>query len=376
MNHRGNGSKLIELAFVLSLIAILVFLGLPKFVQGKDAAKEGEAKANLHTLQQAIERYATDNGEYPRYLLGGDVRGWEAWHIVWDAANNTEMADGRVASNDLVRDPLIEYGYLDSYPANPFTDDGHIRIGQTNVDGSEQPGRGDPRFGWAGNLMGEGLDDPNFFKGALNNSLFAWSSVETRRTLDHGEWMNVPDWFKNPETNMYYLFGGFRTPVGTGAGRPTSFWPGNFFYKAVPDVIMYNRNGFSMGRPNTGTLGGRRDRYILGVYGAQLAGGLDVIRLEGITPDGDSVSWRYAAPRTPDADMCGYEEADGSWGKPIGLPEVFGGGDERTGPWWYYNEGGRNEGDFIYGAPDGVPDGVILVLVDGGNTYQEVDGNE
>lgn len=39
-------------------------------------------------------------------------------------------------------------------------------------------------------------------------------------------------------------------------------------------------------------------------------------------------------------------------------------GDDFHGPYWYYNESNLQYGDFMYGAPDGVPDGVTLVLMD------------
>ena len=41
---------------------------------------------------------------------------------------------------------------------------------------------------------------------------------------------------------------------------------------------------------------------------------------------------------------------------------AFGGGDAWTGPTYPYVDSGT--GDIIYGAPDGIPDGVILVLTD------------
>ena len=53
--------------------------------------------------------------------------------------------------------------------------------------------------------------------------------------------------------------------------------------------------------------------------------------------------------------------------EPMGLPATFGGGDHETGPYWPADRDPDSLTHFIYGAPDGVKDGVILTL----NTGQE-----
>jgi hypothetical protein len=182
--------------------------------------------------------------------------------------------------------------------------------------------------------------------------------------------MKVPQSFIDPSTKMYYLFGGRR---GIGPDdRIATFWSGNFFYKSAPDVMLRGRSGMSIPVPNTNSVGGFRDRYILGVYGALGTDGLDVIRLEPDAPDGSPVHWRLPPPFSDMGFQCGYQDFTGSFYSPGGLPEVFGGGDENTGPWWYYNEGGGNSGEFIHGAPDGVPDGVIMVLTESATPFKEV----
>ena len=48
-------------------------IALPNFIKIKDKAKEAEVKQNLHAIQLAIERYATDmDGNYPFFLFGGE----------------------------------------------------------------------------------------------------------------------------------------------------------------------------------------------------------------------------------------------------------------------------------------------------------------
>lgn len=372
MRIREKGFTLIELLVVITIIGILAAIALPNYIKAKNKAKEAEIKANCHTIQISLERYMTDNNEYPHYLLGGDIDGWLNWHSRWDGANDLGMSGGRTASNDRLQDPMIEYDYITSYPTNPFVGDGQIIIRQTNVDGTDNQGDGDPRFGYKGNIMGQGLDDMNFFRGATHSGPFFWSEIETRRSLDRGDWMNVPPAFLSGppfNTNMYYLFGGFRLPPDEiDPDRQTSdvirsFWPGNFFYKATSDQVI-SRQGWTIPVPNT-NIGGHYNRYMIGGYGSEDTTGTDVIRLIWFNPDGDRLHWRCPPPFDFDCFYVGYELFTGSFGQPGGLPEVFGGGDEWNGPWNPYNKSEENPDDFIYGSPDGVPDGVILVLTNG-----------
>lgn len=367
-----SGFSLIELSIALSMIFMLFVIIMPGFVRAADTARSSETKSNLHEIQVAVERYMTDNDTYPWFLLGGDSRGWDSWHRKWDGVNDIEMRFSGNGTNDKVVDYLIEFDYMSSYPENPFVDDGASVILRTCVEGESSSGSGDPRFGYRGTVMGMGLDDMNFFKGAVHTGNFAWPDVETRRTLDRGDWMNVPEEFRDTFTIMYYLFGGHRPGSGPNAGQIVyTFWPGNFFYKAAPDTILGSRHLITYTLPNTYSVGGPRTRYILGCYGDIGTLGLDIIRLDAYLDNGSHPRWRYPASFAHVEIYCGYDDFSRLHGEAGGLPEVFGGGDEETGPWYYYNEGGRNYGDFIYGAPDGIPDGVILVLVDGGLTYGE-----
>ena len=112
MRISNRGFTLIELLVVITIIGILAAIALPNYIKAKDKAKEVEAKANLHTIQVAVERYNTDHREYPAYLLGGDSDGWVYWHDLWNEPN----PDPALPANAWVQDPLVEYAYITSYP--------------------------------------------------------------------------------------------------------------------------------------------------------------------------------------------------------------------------------------------------------------------
>ncbi len=148
MNKKGF--TLIELLVVIVIIGILVAIALPNFIKIKDKAREAEIKQNLHSIQLAIERYATDaEGNYPYFLYGGDTRFNEGTHhgvaglYMWvfpDAQHPFDMfylnlpdpqwcyermggSWETLLSPDLQAgygDTLAYEGYMPKYPGNPF----------------------------------------------------------------------------------------------------------------------------------------------------------------------------------------------------------------------------------------------------------------
>ncbi len=371
---RHRGFTLIELLVVITIIGILAAIALPNYIKAKNKAKEAEAKANLHTIQIALERYMTDNGEYPDYLIGGDVDGWLNWHSVHDPEDPL---------NGLVNDPLVSCSYITSFPNNPFITDGLVVLKATTLEDPPMQGDGDPRFGYKGNIMGNGREDFYFFEHREGGLPPSWTSeVETSRTLppDQQDYLGFPELDGSYYQGLHYMFGGRRQYVPPGGPIEElktiyTFWPGCFMYRGLGTHVI-ERQGWTHFDPGYWQPH-HTNRYLLCAYGSFEQEGMDVIRLHDGTPapiggapeDEEEILYRMPPPwLDPPSMSMGFAQIRVGWPPwtgegGCGLPEVSGGGDAFTGPYHPYD---RNPtGAYIYGSPDGHKDGIILVLASG-----------
>lgn len=61
-----KGFTLIELMVVISIIAILITIALPRFVNARRAANTAKIAADLRTIESAINIYYAKHNEYPK----------------------------------------------------------------------------------------------------------------------------------------------------------------------------------------------------------------------------------------------------------------------------------------------------------------------
>jgi len=66
--RKAKGFTLIELMVVLTIIALLLSLAVPRYFKSVDHAREATLRQNLQTMREAIDKYYGDNDKYPASL--------------------------------------------------------------------------------------------------------------------------------------------------------------------------------------------------------------------------------------------------------------------------------------------------------------------
>jgi general secretion pathway protein G len=62
------GFTLIELIVVLAVVALLITLAMPRYLQSVERAKEAVLAENLQTMRRVIDQFYGDTGRYPESL--------------------------------------------------------------------------------------------------------------------------------------------------------------------------------------------------------------------------------------------------------------------------------------------------------------------
>ena len=69
VSARGaRGFTLIELIVVMSIVALLVTVALPRYFSHLDRSKEAVLRADLATMRDALDKHFADRGRYPDRL--------------------------------------------------------------------------------------------------------------------------------------------------------------------------------------------------------------------------------------------------------------------------------------------------------------------
>jgi len=67
-NLKNKGFTLIELMVVMSIIALLLTIALPRYIKTLDKSREVALRQNLHQMRDALDKYYGDKGKYPESL--------------------------------------------------------------------------------------------------------------------------------------------------------------------------------------------------------------------------------------------------------------------------------------------------------------------
>ena len=122
-NRRSPGFTLIELIVVMAIVALLVSIAAPRYLQSVERAREATLRTSLRVMRDAIDRFAADRARYPdslqelvatRYLrtlpedpITGQRSGWVELAPAADSLLPGRLVDVRSGAAGRARDGAL-----------------------------------------------------------------------------------------------------------------------------------------------------------------------------------------------------------------------------------------------------------------------------
>lgn len=122
-NRRSPGFTLIELIVVMAIVALLVSIAAPRYLQSVERAREATLRTSLMVMRDAIDRFAADRARYPdslqelvatRYLrtlpedpITGQRSGWVELAPAADSLLPGRLVDVRSGAAGRARDGAL-----------------------------------------------------------------------------------------------------------------------------------------------------------------------------------------------------------------------------------------------------------------------------
>ena len=227
--------------------------------------------------------------------------------------------------------------------------------------------------------MGNILEDPKYLWKQLSSGQIQLTRVKNCFLPEAADdWVGMIQY--NTPANPFYAMGGIpeweRFTTDTNRGVAISdlesgitlkaFWPGEFFYRSGGAFLFQQNFLVEEGtNPDLHYIWDfkyiRIDRYFLGGYGSMRTDGLDLIRLtaENGRAINNTLGYYNGGTYEPHPSFVRTNST------PIlfSNPEIFGGGERGKMPYFPYLD--PTSKDWIYGAPDGFRDGIIIALTSG-----------
>jgi len=138
--RRARGFSLIELIIVVSILAILAALALPKFSNAKDDSRVAAVASNVHQIINAIQQHETTNGTLPGTAAEGVLPTGLDEQLPEGVFSDTEFGGSYqwVNDNDGARLMIIEASTTDLFAdLDEMLDDGDSGTGNVRYTGDD-----------------------------------------------------------------------------------------------------------------------------------------------------------------------------------------------------------------------------------------------